>query len=81
MLLCQLKIEQILVIDYYGGSKHVSVEDYYKVKDDKLDSDLIEMQNQHQLLPEEVRVHGDSDHRVHIQIHKKNNESVIDIYV
>lgn len=32
MVLCVLEIQQILVIDFYGGSNQVSVEDYYNYK-------------------------------------------------
>lgn len=32
MVLCQLEIKQILVIDFYGGAKNVSVKEYYSYK-------------------------------------------------
>lgn len=32
MVLCELNIQQILVIDFYGGAQNVSVADYYKYK-------------------------------------------------
>lgn len=32
--LCQLDIQQIAVLDYYGGPHFVTSEDYYKVIDD-----------------------------------------------
>lgn len=46
MVLCKLDIQQILVIDFYGGAKNVSVADYYKVKADSAVSiDTDEQQN------------------------------------
>lgn len=85
MLLCQLKIEQILVIDFYGGSKEVSVKDYYKVKGDDLDNAESELENSSaetvNELPE-VKVQSGSkfNDQVHIQIRKRNKD-VIDIFV
>lgn len=93
MILCTLEIQQILVIDFYGGSKHVTVEQYYKIKGEQVEnaananSELEDSTNE--LSSDVTVVNDDESHvapdaprdRVHIRIHKRKNEQIIDIYV
>lgn len=46
MELCELDIQQILVIDFYGGSKNVSVKDYYNYKSEATSAVVSEIVSQ-----------------------------------
>lgn len=78
MVLCQLKINQILVIDF-GEAKNVSVSDYYKAAAFEFgsveDVDLVEQSD------ERERHQVDSNEHIQIRIHRSRGERVIDIFV